>query len=196
MNHSHPLFIYWHIWHILWNSLTGCNAACTAQKCKKTWVNATSVWTNDSWNAGGQTVGEGAAFVFSSEGERDAHPPAGSAAGCPLWATMTCWEDEDLHHSLMNLWCRKWKQPLAGSSGACGALEMGGKTGPETKKCQRLCNYWGAARMKVIILVTPLCMCRRRTFYIYNATWTWLWGRRETKIDHLIKYSVTFWGYF
>lgn len=133
------IYLYIDTYYIFFRTLTGCNAACTAQKCKKTWVNATSFWTNDSWNAGGHTVGEGAALIFSSEGERDAHPPAGSAPGRPLWATMTRWEDEDLHHSLMNLWCWKWKQPLARSSGACGAapaLEMGGKTGLKQKNAK------------------------------------------------------------
>lgn len=84
---------------------------------------------------------EGAALVFSSKGECDSHPLAGSAPGRPLWATMTRRVDEDLYHSLMNLWCRKWKQPLARSSGARGAaaaVEMGEKLGLKQKPLKTL----------------------------------------------------------
>lgn len=109
----------------------------------------------------------------------------------PLWGTATRCEDKDLHPSLMNPWCGKWKQSLARSK-AAPDLEMGAN---RKQKQPRVCNYWGTAQMKVIIPGPPKCMCRRRIFHIYNAAWTWLWGRRETKIDHLLKYSVTFWGY-
>lgn len=154
------IYLYIDIYYIFFGTvLQKCSAAyCTFNTALHVWVStrktldnavkdtarlpigpdlsAVKYLSSDSGNAG-----EGAALVFSSKGECDSHPLAGSAPGRPLWATMTRRVEEDLHHSLMNLWWRKWKQPLARSSGACGAaaaVEMGEKLGLKQKPLKTL----------------------------------------------------------
>lgn len=134
MNHLH-LFIYtFYSFKTVLETTLFC-APCTSQKENRV-VKFIFVWwwRLECWGSSWRTL------------------PTGSAPGRPLWGTMTRWEDKDLHRSLMNLRCRKWKQSLARSKAAPQLMKW---EEIWNKNSRRVSNYWGAAQMKVIILVPP-----------------------------------------